>query len=73
MGKLFEEYFEEEIHEYERLNHNYLGITRKDHPKWQGWKIINQYKEIGICANEINDKALDIHVKNFYYVKYLTQ
>ena len=72
MDNSFNKYFEEIIIGYEKLNHNYLGITRKDYPKWQGWKIINQYKELGTHVNEIDDEVLNIHVRNFYYIKYLS-
>lgn len=49
----------------------YCGINKKDYPKWEGWKIINKYKEDGVLIEDINDKRLDLLVENFYRLKYL--
>lgn len=70
---LFEEYYEQIIIKYDRLNYNYIGINRKEFPKWEGWKIINKYKESGVDIKEIQDERLDTLVRNFYYLKYLDE
>lgn len=44
----FEEYFLRKTKNTDRLFYNYLGISRKEYPKWPGWKIINDCKEKGI-------------------------
>jgi len=67
----FEKYFEEVLEKTDKLYYNYLGINRKEFPKWEGWKIINRYKEDGIDIKAINDDRLDTLVKNFYHLKYI--
>lgn len=57
----------------DKLYYNYLGISRKEYPRWPGWKIINSYKEDGIHITEIHDERLDILVQNFYYTLYLSE
>jgi hypothetical protein len=69
---LFEQYFIEVTEKTDKLYYNYIGINRKEFPKWEGWKIINKYKEDGIDIKDIQDERLDILVKNFYYLKYLS-
>lgn len=49
----------------------YLGISRKDHPKWAGWDIIKQYQVNGVEMSVVQDDKLDLLVKNFYMVKFL--
>lgn len=70
---MFDDYFKNAIATRDRLYHNYLGINKKEFPKWQGWKIIAKYKEIGVDVKNINDNVLDIHVRNFYYLKYIQE
>lgn len=70
---MFETYFEEITVKTDKLYYNYIGINRKEFPKWEGWKIINKYKEDGIDIKEIQDERLDILVRNFYYLKYLEE
>lgn len=70
---MFQLYFEEAMDGVEKLNYNYLGISRKDYPKWQGWKIITEYKDQGLEISEIKSKRLDILVQNFYYLKYIQE
>jgi hypothetical protein len=70
---LFEEYYQEITLKYDKLNYNYIGINRKEYPKWGGWKIINKYKEQGVDIKEIQDDTLEELVRNFYYLKYLQQ
>ena len=70
---LFEEYYEQIVIKYDRLNYNYIGINRKEFPKWEGWKIINKYKERGVDIKEIQDERLDTLVRNFYYLKFISE
>ncbi|UOK16947.1 hypothetical protein [Vibrio phage phiKT1024] len=70
---MFEEYYEEMLFRRDKLNYNYLGISRKEYPKWPGWKIINQYKENGVNIKDIEDERLDILVRNFYYTLYMQE
>jgi len=68
---LFEKYYLEKTLKADKLYYNYIGINRKEFPKWEGWKIINQYKKDGIDIKEISDERLNILVRNFYYLQYL--
>lgn len=70
---MFKESLESMYLRTDKLYYNYLGISRKENPKWLGWKIINAYKEKGVHITEINDKTLDVLVQNFYYTIYLTE
>lgn len=70
---MFNEYFENSIKGCDKLYNNYLGISRKEYPKWQGWEVIMTYKDRGIDVKLISDKSLDVHVRNFYYIKYLSE
>lgn len=70
---MFEDYYEDMLFRRDKLYYNYLGISRKDYPKWQGWKIINQYKENGVNIKDIQDERLDILVRNFYYTIYIQE
>jgi len=70
---LFELYFKEILENTDVLYYNYRGISKKEYPKWEGWKIIAQYKELNYDIKEIQDEKLDTLVKNFYYIKYLEE
>lgn len=70
---MFEEYFNAVVIKTDRLYYNYIGINRKEFPKWEGWKIISKYKEDGIDIKEIQDERLDVLVRNFYYLRYLSE
>ena len=69
----FETYFTEVHYNNDKLYYNYLGIIRKEYPKWAGWKIISNYKGEGVDIKDINDECLDTLVKNFYYLKYIEE
>jgi len=71
LSKTFDEYLSEVIATSDKLYYTYLGINRKDYPKWEGWKIIFEYKNDGIAIKEISDERLDILVRNFHYLIYL--
>jgi hypothetical protein len=68
---VFSEYFQQQILNKEKHHCFYLGISKKDFPKWAGWKIIKQYKDSGVLPSEIQDKNLDVLVENFYYLKFI--
>jgi len=44
----------------------YCGISRKNHPNWEGWKIVDSYKPLkhGRIINDVNLISL---VRTFYY------
>ena len=67
----FEIYHRQILESSDKLYYNFLGINRKEYPKWEGWKIISRYKEKGIDIKEIHDERLDVLVRNFHYLKYL--
>lgn len=69
----FEEYFLRKTKNTDRLFYNYLGISRKEYPKWPGWKIINDCKEKGIDIKTFESAELDILVRNFYYILYFKE
>lgn len=68
---MFETYYQKILNNNDKLHYNYLGIIRKEFPKWEGWKIINRYKSENIDIKNIKDEKLDVMVKNFYYLKYI--
>lgn len=68
---MFEKYYLECTLNTEKLYYNYIGINRKEFPKWEGWKIINQYKKDGVDIKQISDERLNVLVRNFYYLQYL--
>lgn len=70
---MFEDYFNKCLEKTDRFYYNFLGISRKEFPKWAGWKIINMYKEEGIDIKAIDDPKLDVLVRNFYYLKYIQE
>lgn len=70
---MFKDSYKDMFTRTDKLYYNYLGIDRKEHSKWPGWKIINEYKKEGIHISEIKDKRLDILVENFYYTLYLSE
>ena len=70
---MFKEYFESVVISTDKLSYNYMGISRKEYPKWEGWKIINQYKENEVELKTVVDPVLDIMVENFYYIRYLQE
>lgn len=70
---MFEEYYNAILIKTDKLYYNYVGINRKEFPKWEGWKIISKYKESGVDIKEIQDERLDVLVRNFYHLKYLAE
>lgn len=47
----------------------YRGITRKNHPSWSGWKIVDSKKPLKY-NQIIKDKSLEENVREFYYTHY---
>jgi len=49
----------------------YKGISRKYHPKWAGWKIIDSLKKKpGFPKNLKNSRSLEKQTRLFYYNNY---
>jgi len=68
----FEDYLFSVITTSDKLYYNYMGINRKEFPKWPGWKVIRTYKDEGITIKEIQDAKLDTLVRNFHYLRYIS-
>ena len=68
---MFEKYCKKILDKDERSYYNYLGINRKEYPKWEGWKLLSQYKNQNVLAKDIEDEQIIILVKSFHYVKYM--
>jgi len=50
---------------------NYLGICKRDFPKWEGWAIISRYKTHGVKVQDVEDQTLDYLVMNHYYLEFI--
>ena len=70
---LFCEYLKEQTKDTCKLYYNFYGISRKEFPKWPGWKIINQYKKDNVNIKEIEDNILNMLVRNFYYLQFMQE
>lgn len=68
---MFEKYYKKILDKDERSYYNYLGINRKEYPKWEGWKLLSQYKNQNVLAKDIDDEQIIILFKSFHYVKYM--
>ena len=48
----------------------YRGITRKNFPKWDGWKIVDENKPLKnrqiIDNEELENNVMDFYYDNFY-------
>lgn len=70
--KEFTEYYNSEIKlNPQKLYYCYLGIKKADYPKWEGWKIIDLYKQNGVHISNIANERLNQLTENFYYLKFL--
>ncbi len=67
----FNEYFKKMTNKQGKFYYSYLGIKRKEYPKWAGWQYIDKLKSQSISIEEVQDPYLDNLVRNFYFVKYL--
>ena len=58
-------------HKSDRGKETYKGISRKFHPAWAGWKIIDALRnEPGFPGNLKNHVELNILVEEFYKAEY---
>lgn len=48
----------------------YMGISRRYHPHWDGWNIIDDKKGLGFPTNLAASKELDMEVMDFYEAIY---
>lgn len=49
---------------------HYRDISRKEHPEWIGWQIIDHYKKTYGCFQECQDKCGDLEeMYNKYKIK----
>lgn len=53
----------------DRGGETYAGISRKFHPKWAGWQIVDCNKPLK-KGEKINDSNLNSLVKQFYYTNF---
>jgi hypothetical protein len=67
----FETYLQEKLHGTQKLYYNYMGIYKKEYPKWPGWKLIQEYRETGVDIKRSDDYLLSLLVRNFYYTQFL--
>ena len=68
----FNQYFKKEVEANpQKLYYCYLGIKKSDFPKWEGWRIIDIYKQNGVHISNISNHRLDQLTENFYREKYL--
>lgn len=56
-------------HPNDRGGETYMGISRKYHPKWKGWAILDKYKPLK-RNQKIKDDNLESEVKQFYYYNF---
>lgn len=70
---MFEIYYKDVQKNTTKMYYSFVGINKKDFPKWEGWKIILKYKDAGVLPDDIQDELLDILVENFYRLKYLQE
>jgi len=68
--KRFQEYLSSLNHNV-KLHGNFLGIVKKDFPKWEGWSIIAKHKSAGVKVQDIVDSTLDCLVVNHYYLEFI--
>jgi len=50
----------------DRGGETYKGISRRYHPSWDGWVIIDAYKPTRDYSVLYNDVSLDMMTRNFY-------
>lgn len=51
----------------------YKGISRKWFPKWEGWKIIDEYKPLKRNQFITTSSALDDYIDDFYKKEFLNK
>lgn len=60
----------------DRGGETYMGIARKIHPKWEGWKLVDGYKKVNgkIKRNQkIEGVIIQSLVEKFYFETYWTK
>lgn len=56
-------------HKADSGKETYAGISRKFHPDWKGWAIIDRYKPLK-TNQKIENTELNSEVKQFYYYNF---
>lgn len=67
----FNDYFKQAVQDTIKNQVSYMGIVKKEYPKWIGWNIIRSLNKKG--EPYVDDAILESCVQNFYYIKYLEQ
>lgn len=68
----FNEFLKEKTQKQGKFYYSYLGIKRKEYPKWNGWVYIEKLRSQQIPIDEVQDPYLDTLVYNFYFLMFLT-
>lgn len=53
---------------HKRLYSTFQGIQKKEFPRWSGWAIIQEYRELDIHPSDINDLRLECCVQNLHFL-----
>lgn len=56
-----------------RLYSTFQGIEKKEYPRWQGWEIIDEYRELNIKPQDIFDLRLECCVQNMHFLIEIAQ
>lgn len=67
---MFDEFLSERK-QPQKMYTSYLGISKKDYPQWEGWKVIDFFKKQNVHVSEIKSKKLDTLFENFWLIQYL--
>lgn len=67
----FEDFIKIKYETNPKLYSNFVGITKKNYPKWGGWAILKEYRSRNVPITEISDPTLEVLVKNLYYLEYM--
>lgn len=67
----FDEFLKLKTEKQSKYYYSYMGIKRKEYPKWAGWQFIDKIKAQSIPIDEVQDPYLDLLVRNFYTIMYL--
>lgn len=51
-----------------RLYSIFQGIERREYPRWNGWAIIQEYRELDIKPQDIWDLRLECCVQNLHFL-----
>lgn len=62
------------FNEIDRGGETYCGISRKSHPLWPGWQIIDTINaEERSSLDQVVVRKLSTHLDNFYYTEFWTR